>query len=56
MNEFAFMTKALGWKNIGVYVGGWYEWSKLPNAPVKPEGLPTNAPEKQPEEYFYDKE
>lgn len=55
-SETYYIAKALGWKNIGVYVGGWYEWSKLPNAPVKPEGLPTDAPEKQPEEYFYDKE
>lgn len=51
--ETYYIAKALGWKNIGVYVGGWYQWSKMENAPVKEKGLPKDAPEKKPEEYFY---
>lgn len=53
--ETYYIAKALGWKNIGVYVGGWYQWSKMENAPVKENGLPKDAPEKTPEEYFTSK-
>lgn len=51
-SETYYIAKAIGWKNIGVYDGGWYEWIKRPNSPVKEKGLPSDAPEKQPEEYF----
>ncbi len=50
--ETYYIAKALGWKNIGVYDGGWYEWSKREGSENKEEGLPKDAPEKTPEEYF----
>ena len=31
----AFMyARAMGWKNVSVYDGGWYEWSSHPQNPV----------------------
>lgn len=51
--ETYYIAKALGWKNTGVYVGGWYEWHKRDNSPVMEEGLPIDAPEESPEQYFY---
>ena len=40
------------WENIHVYDGGWYEWHKQPESPVKEKGLPEDAPEQKPEEFF----
>lgn len=54
-SETYYVAKALGWENIGVYVGGWYQWTKYPGSPVKEKGLPKDAPEKQPQEFFYEK-
>lgn len=54
-SETYYIAKALSYKNIGVYVGGWYEWTKIPNSPVKENGLPKDAPENKPLEYFYDR-
>lgn len=51
--ETYYIAKALGWKNIGVYVGGWYEWHKRDNSPIMKKGLTTDAPEKSPKQYFY---
>jgi thiosulfate/3-mercaptopyruvate sulfurtransferase len=28
-------ARAMGWKNISVYDGGWYEWSSDPKNPVQ---------------------
>lgn len=50
--ETYYIAKALGWKDVGVYEGGWYEWSKMPDSEDKEKGLPEDAPEKKPEEYF----
>ena len=52
-SETYYAAKAMGWEDIGVYVGGWYEWTKYPNSPVMEKGLPKDAPEKEPEQYFY---
>lgn len=54
-SETYYIAEAMGWKNIGVYVGGWYEWHKIPGSPVMEPGLPQDAPEKEPQEYFYKK-
>ena len=53
--ETYYIAKALGWKDVGVYVGGWYQWTKLGYEQVKEEGLPEDAPEQTPREYFYRK-
>ena len=50
--ETYYIAKALGWPRVGVYVGGWYEWSKKDGSPVKEKGLPKDAPEKEPQEFF----
>lgn len=50
--ETYYIAKALGWPRVGVYVGGWYEWSKKAGSPVKEKGLPKDAPEKAPQEFF----
>ncbi len=52
-SEAYYIAKALGWKNTGVYVGGWYQWTKKPGSPVMKKGLPKNAPEESPMEYFH---
>lgn len=52
-SETYYIAKALGWENIGVYVGGWYQWTKKPNSPVKEKDIPKDAPEQEPMEYFY---
>lgn len=54
-SETYYIAKALGWKDVGVYVGGWYEWTKKQDAPVMKPGLPEDAPENTPQEYFYKK-
>lgn len=51
--ETYYIAKAMGWNKIGVYVGGWYEWIKMPDSQDKEKGLPKDAPESKPEEYFY---
>ncbi len=53
-SETYYVAKALGWNKIGVYDGGWYEWTKYPDSPVMKKGLPDDAPEKEPQEYFYE--
>lgn len=50
--ETYYIAKAMGWKNIGVYVGGWYQWSKIAGSGEKEKGLPKDAPEKTPEEFY----
>lgn len=52
--ETYYIGKALGWEGDGVYVGGWYEWSKR-GGPTKEPGLPKDAPEQKPEQYHYKK-
>lgn len=52
-SETYYIAKALGWDNIGVYVGGWYEWTKRENSPEKEAGIPADAPEQAPLEFFY---
>lgn len=54
-SETFYIAKALDWTDIGVYVGGWYEWTKRENSPYKEKGLPKDAPEEKPEEFFYKK-
>ena len=43
---------AMGWEDIHVYDGGWFEWHKHADSPRKEKGLPSDAPEKKPQEYF----
>jgi len=43
-SETYFYAKAMGWNNIHVYDGGWYEWHMRQNAPRKPLGVPNDAP------------
>ncbi|HBB6757146.1 TPA: sulfurtransferase [Citrobacter amalonaticus] len=33
-SETFMYARAMGWKNVSVYDGGWYEWSKDPKNPV----------------------
>lgn len=33
-SETFMYARAMGWKNVGVYDGGWYEWSSNPKNPV----------------------
>ena len=32
--ETFMYARAMGWKNVAVYDGGWYEWSSHPQNPV----------------------
>jgi len=34
-SETFMYARAMGWKNVGVYDGGWYEWSANPKNPVE---------------------
>ena len=43
-SEAYFYALSMGWKNIHVYDGGWYEWH-MKDAPRKPLGVPSDAPE-----------
>lgn len=51
-SETYFYACAMGWTNVHVYDGGWYEWHKRPGSPKKEPGLPAGAPEQQPREFF----
>ena len=51
-SETYFYALAMGWPDIKVYDGGWYEWHKVPDSPRKPKGLPDDAPERSPESFF----
>lgn len=51
-SETYFYAWAMGWPDIRVYDGGWYEWHKMPDSPRKPKGLPNDAPEQSPESFF----
>ena len=51
-SETYFYAYALGWEDIHVYDGGWYEWHKIADSPRKADGLPDDAPEQEPQEYF----
>lgn len=42
----------MGYPDVHVYDGGWYEWSKMPDSPKKEAGVPDDAPETEPKEYF----
>lgn len=42
-SEAFFYAWLMGWKNIAVYDGGWYEWSADPNNPINT-GIPENSP------------
>ncbi|WP_249925738.1 rhodanese-like domain-containing protein, partial [Escherichia coli] len=33
-SETFMYARAMGWKNVSVYDGGWYEWSGNPQNPV----------------------
>lgn len=51
-SETYFYALAMGWEDIHVYDGGWYEWHKRQGSPRKEKGLPADAPEKEPREFF----
>ncbi len=33
-SEAYYVAKAIGYKRIAVYTGGWYQWTKFPNSPI----------------------
>ncbi|HEB0896991.1 TPA: sulfurtransferase, partial [Citrobacter braakii] len=33
-SETFMYARAMGWKNVSVYDGGWYEWSSSPKNPI----------------------
>jgi thiosulfate/3-mercaptopyruvate sulfurtransferase len=41
-SEAFFNAYMLGWKNISVFDGGWFEWSNDPNNPIE-KGIPETA-------------
>ncbi len=43
-SETYFYALSMGWENIHIYDGGWYEWH-MKGAPRKPLGIPEDAPE-----------
>ncbi len=51
-SETYFYALAMGYPDIHVYDGGWYEWSKRPDSPKKDPGVPADAPETEPKEFF----
>ncbi|MDO5717685.1 MAG: rhodanese-like domain-containing protein [Tissierellia bacterium] len=52
-SETYYIAEAMGFEKIGLYDGGWFQWTKYPGSPVKDKGLPEDAPEDSPEEFFY---
>ncbi len=50
--EVFYIAQACGYPQLGVYAGGWYQWTKMPNSPTKEKGLPTDAPESTPLQFF----
>lgn len=51
-SETYFYAYAMGWQDIRVYDGGWYEWHKIKGSPRKDAGLPDDAPEREPRSFF----
>ncbi|WP_156286395.1 rhodanese-like domain-containing protein [Oceanivirga salmonicida] len=43
-SEAYYLAKALGYENIGVYAGGWYEWIRKENSLIKKSGIPNDSP------------
>ncbi|CAH2212242.1 rhodanese-like domain-containing protein [Tepidibacter aestuarii] len=44
-SETYMYALAMGWKNITIYDGGWYEWHLSKDRPRKEVGVPDDAPE-----------
>lgn len=44
-SETLFYALALGWTNVTLYDGGWYEWHLYEDLPRKEKGVPKDAPE-----------
>lgn len=44
-SETYMYALAMGWKNIAIYDGGWYEWHLRKDTPRKEKGVPKDAPE-----------
>ncbi|WP_018591245.1 sulfurtransferase [Terrisporobacter glycolicus] len=51
-SETYFYALSMGYKDICVYDGGWYEWHLKEDSPKKEEGLPEDAPESEPNSFF----
>ena len=51
-SETYYYALAMGWENICVYDGGWYEWHLKTDSPKKEKGLPKDAPENKPNSFF----
>ena len=51
-SETYFYALSMGYKNICVYDGGWYEWHLKEDSPKKENGLPEDAPESEPNSFF----
>ena len=43
-SETYMYAKAMGWEDICVYDGGWYEWHLKSDTPRKEKGVPNDAP------------
>jgi thiosulfate/3-mercaptopyruvate sulfurtransferase len=50
-SETYLYALAMGWENICVYDGGWYEWHLREDTPRKEAGIPADAPETPELEY-----
>ncbi|EJO5349153.1 thiosulfate sulfurtransferase YnjE [Clostridium botulinum] len=44
-SETYMYALAMGWKNICIYDGGWYQWHLKKDTPRKEKGVPKDAPE-----------
>lgn len=51
-SETYFYALAMGWEDICVYDGGWYEWHLKEDSPKKEKGLPDDAPETEANSFF----
>lgn len=51
-SETYFYALAMGYDDICVYDGGWYEWHLKEDSPKMEKGLPKDAPETKPNSFF----
>ena len=51
-SETFFYALGMGWPELRVYDGGWYEWHKRGGSPRMAKGLPADAPEVSPHSFF----
>lgn len=51
-SETFFYAMGMGWPEIRMYDGGWYEWHKVEGSPRMKKGIPADAPEISPRSFF----